>query len=71
MTTEGVRFHPWRIPAIVATLTGASCHRGVEDLGGGAPAEDLAGTMVEALLNGEQIGLAVDAQVGPLGEVLA
>ena len=42
----------WRIPAIVATLTGASCHRGVEDLGGGAPAEDLAGTLGEALLNG-------------------
>ena len=43
----------------------------MEDLGGGAPAEDLAGAMVEALLDGEQISPGVDAQIGPLGEVLA
>ena len=39
-------------------------------LGGGAPAEDLAWSMVEAVLDGVQ-SAGVDAQVGALGEVLA
>jgi hypothetical protein len=61
---------PRRIPAIVATLTGSSCHRGVEDLGGRPPAEDPAEAMVEALLDGEQISVGLDSKVGALGEVL-
>jgi hypothetical protein len=47
------------------------CHRGVEDLGGGLPAKDLAGPVVEALLDREQVRQSVDAEIGPLGEVLA
>jgi hypothetical protein len=43
----------------------------MEDLGRGTPAKNLAGTLVEALLDREQIRQGVDAQISALGEVLA
>jgi len=57
-----------RIPAIVATLTSSSCHRGVEDLGGRPPGEDLAGSVVEALLDRLEVRQGVDAQSVRLGK---
>jgi hypothetical protein len=40
----------------------------VEALDWGAPAKDLPGTVIEALLDREQISVAVDAQVGAPGK---
>ena len=43
----------------------------MEDVGRGAPAECLAGPVVEALGDVLECGGGVDAQVGPFGEILA
>jgi hypothetical protein len=71
MTTKGVSFQLRWIRAIVATMTGSGWHGAGEDFRWCSPAEDLAGPMVEAGLDGTEIFEAVDRQVGAFREVLA